>query len=106
MDAELHRKKGELLFASARADDAQAEEELCLAITIAREQSAKLLELRAATSLLRIQASRGFGVPATDLLRRLLRWFSNAPEIPDVREARELLAALAGTPFLKSMNCR
>ncbi len=99
MDAELHRKKGELLLARTGTDDAQAEQEFRQAISVAREQSAKLLELRAATSLLRMQANRGFGAAATDPLRPLLGWFSNGPEIPDLREARELLAELVTAPF-------
>jgi hypothetical protein len=42
-DAELHRRKGELLL----ADPTTAEQALRQAIAIARDQSAKLFELRA-----------------------------------------------------------
>ena len=92
MDAELHRKKGELLLARTGTDDGQAEQELCQAVSIAREQSAKLLELRAVTSLARLRLARGIGTAATDLLRPLLAWFADAPEIPDLRAARAVLA--------------
>ena len=54
LDAELHRKKGELLLVGTDAEAAQAEKEFCQAIDIARDQSAKLFELRAATSLARL----------------------------------------------------
>jgi tetratricopeptide (TPR) repeat protein len=94
MDAELHRKKGELLLARTGTDDARAEQEFCQAISIAREQSAKLLELRAATSLARLRSDRSSGAAAAELLRPLLAWFNDGPEIPDVRDARAVLADL------------
>jgi predicted ATPase len=94
LDAELHRKKGELLLALADADADQVEQEFRQAISIAREQSAKLFELRAVTSLARLQSDRGASEVAAELLRPLLAWFSGGPEIPDVREARALLADL------------
>ena len=58
LDAELHRKKGELLLAGTDADAAQAEQEFGYAIDIARNQAAKLFELRAATSLARLWRCR------------------------------------------------
>jgi predicted ATPase len=94
LDAELHRKKGELLLALADADADQVEQEFRQAISIAREQSARLFELRAVTSLARLQSDRGASEVAAELLRPLLAWFSGGPEIPDVREARALLADL------------
>lgn len=94
MDAELHRIKGELFLAGPDRDEAQAEAELHHAISVARGQSAKLFELRAANSLARLQSSRGDGATAADLLRPLLAWFIDGPEIPDLRDARALLATL------------
>jgi class 3 adenylate cyclase/tetratricopeptide (TPR) repeat protein len=94
LDAELHRKKGELLLALADADADQVEQEFRQAISIARHQSAKLFELRAVTSLARLQSDRGAGAVAAELLRPLVAWFSGGPEIPDVRDARALLADL------------
>ena len=75
LDAELHRKKGELLLALADADADQVEQEFRQAISIAREQSARLFELRAVTSLARLQSDRGASEVAAELLRPLLAWF-------------------------------
>jgi len=95
MDAELHRKKGELLLASAHGDGTQAEEEFRHAINIARNQSARLYELRAATSLARFWSVRGRFGAARNLLRPISSWFSEAVDIPDVRDAGALLSELA-----------
>jgi class 3 adenylate cyclase/tetratricopeptide (TPR) repeat protein len=97
MDAELHRKKGELLL-SADSDRANAEQELCQALATARDQSAKLLELRAATSLARLWSSVGRRQAAQELLRPLYDWFSHGQEIPDVNEAQSLLEELDAEP--------
>ena len=94
MDAELHRKKGELLLARTGPDDARAEQELCQAISIAREQSAKLFELRAGSSLARLWSARGRRAAAQDLVGSTLAWFGEGTDVPDVLEARELLAGL------------
>jgi class 3 adenylate cyclase/tetratricopeptide (TPR) repeat protein len=97
MDAELHRKKGELLL-WAGTDRARAEQEFCQALEAGRDQSAKLLELRAATSLARVWSTTGRRQPALELLQPIYGWFSRGPEILDVREARSLLTELDATP--------
>jgi tetratricopeptide (TPR) repeat protein len=94
LDAELHRKKGELLLACSEPDAARAEHEFRHAIDIARNQSARLFELRAATSLARFWSARGRRAAARETLRPIHAWFSEGPDIPDVREARMLLAEL------------
>lgn len=95
LDAELHRKKGELLLIASQDVHAdQAEQELCLAISIAREQSAKLFELRAGTSLARLWSARGRRAAAQELVGSMLVWFGEGADVPDVLEARELLAGL------------
>jgi class 3 adenylate cyclase/tetratricopeptide (TPR) repeat protein len=98
MDAELHRKKGEVLLACAHGNGAQAELEFRQAMDIARNQSARLFELRAATSLARLWSGQGRLAAARDLLRPIYGWFSDGPEIPDLQEARALLGALDATP--------
>ena len=50
LDAELHRRKGELILASENSDTEQAEQAFRQAIDIGREQSARLFESRAATA--------------------------------------------------------
>ncbi|HME25821.1 MAG TPA: AAA family ATPase [Acetobacteraceae bacterium] len=98
LDAELLRKKGELLLASAGGNDAQAEQEFRHAIDIARSQSAKLFELRAATSLARLWSDQGRRATARELLRPIYGWFSQGADTPDVREARSLLVELDEAP--------
>jgi class 3 adenylate cyclase/tetratricopeptide (TPR) repeat protein len=92
LDAELHRKKGELLIACSDTEPAQAEQEFRQAIDIARKQSARLFELRAATSLARLWSVGGRREAALELLRPLYAWFGEGADIPDLREAREVLA--------------
>ena len=67
-DAELQRRKGELLLAADGVDRAAAEACFRRAIDIAQGQSAKSLELRAATSLARLLAKQGQRRQAHDLL--------------------------------------
>jgi predicted ATPase len=98
MDAELHRKKGELLLASALGNGAEAEREFRHAIDIAHNQSARLFELRAATSLARLWSVRGRCAAARELLWPIYAWFSERGDIPDLLEARALLAELASKP--------
>jgi class 3 adenylate cyclase/tetratricopeptide (TPR) repeat protein len=98
LDAELHRKKGELLLARTDTDAAQAEQEFRQAIDIARNQAARLFELRAVTSLARLWSVRGRRAEALELLRPIHDWFSEGADIPDVQEARALLVDLDATP--------
>ncbi len=99
LDAELHRKKGELLLAYTDTDAAQAEQEFRQAIDIARDQAAKLFELRAVTSLARLWSVRGRRADARELLRPIHAWFSEGIDIPDAQEARAFLAGLDAASF-------
>jgi hypothetical protein len=64
------------------------------AVAVAREQNARLLELRAAT---RLAAHRlALGEMPTDVLARiadLCDWFAPSPDLPDVVRARALVEA-------------
>ena len=51
VEVEMHRLRADLLLARSRPDEAEAEAGFRRALDIAREQSAKSLELRAATGL-------------------------------------------------------
>src|SRR5205823_8377655 len=65
-EAELNRQKGQLLLRKGHTD---AAEELCrIALGIARQQEAKLWELRAAVSLARLRRDQGSRAEARDLL--------------------------------------
>jgi predicted ATPase len=67
-DAELHRRKGELLFGDDEGNHIQAEQELRLAVGIARGQEAKLFELRTATSLAHLLSRQGRRADACKML--------------------------------------
>jgi predicted ATPase len=93
-DAELHRRKGELLLAHDQPNPIQAEQELCQAIDIAGGQAAKVFELRAATSLAHLWSGQGRRAEARDLLAPIYAWFTEGFGLPDLRQARELLAQI------------
>jgi predicted ATPase len=58
LDAELHRRRGELLMLSAHPNPDAAEREMRWAIRVARNQSARLFEMRAYVSLARHRLGR------------------------------------------------
>jgi predicted ATPase len=97
-EAELHRLRGELLLKSpsSRSDSTINEAERCLrqAIAVARGQSAKSLELRAATSLSRLLLGRGKTDEARGLLSEIRRFFTEGFDSKDLKEAEALLAKI------------
>jgi DNA-binding SARP family transcriptional activator/tetratricopeptide (TPR) repeat protein len=93
-DAELHRLRGELLWARG-TDVRDVETALLRARAIAREQRARSLELRAATSLARLWGEQGRTGEARRMLDEMYGWFTEGFETPDLRRARTLLARLA-----------
>jgi predicted ATPase len=89
---ELHRHKGQLLL---RQGNAEAAEELYhKALRIAREQEAKLWELRAAVSLARLRREQGRRAEARDILKPIYGWFTEGFATPDLKEAKALLDEL------------
>ena len=93
-DAELHRRKAELLLLGPMHDAAAAERELWEAIDIARSQSGKPFELRAAMTLARLWHRSGRRAEANQLLAPLLASFTEGHSTPDQLEARILLSEL------------
>ena len=92
-DAELHRLRGDLLLAGgAEASDAEAA--YLRAIEIARSQQARALELRAATSLVRLSPGRRRAGDAWQLLQDLYSWFTEGLDSPDLQAAGSVLAKL------------
>lgn len=90
-DAELLRQRAELQRAR-RGDHAAAEADLQRALAVARAQGARSLELRAAVSLARLWREAGRAAEGRALLAPLLAWFTEGADMPDLQEARELLA--------------
>jgi predicted ATPase len=67
---------------------------------IAASQGAKLLELRATTSLARLWSEHGRRKEARELLAPLYGWFTEGFDISDLKEARTLLAGLGAEQTL------
>jgi predicted ATPase len=113
-EAELYRLKGELTlqrlqtadykfhvpfdFQSTAASNLQIEAQTCFhkAIEIAREQSAKSLELRAVVSLSRLWQDEGKPKEAHELLVKIYNWFTEGFDTADLEEAKALLDELNG----------
>jgi predicted ATPase len=97
LEAELYRHKGQLLLRQGHCE--AAEELYCKALGIAREQEAKLWELRAVTSLARLRRDQGRHCEARDLLTPVYGWFTEGFDTPDLKEAKVLLDSLLdGSP--------
>jgi len=91
-EAELHRLRGDLLCATG--DRAGAEQSYHLALTVAKQQSAKLFELRAATNLARLWRDQGKRSEARDLLSPIYSWFTEGFDTPVLQDAKTLLDQL------------
>jgi predicted ATPase/class 3 adenylate cyclase len=94
-EAELHRLRGQLLAAlpdGGRPDEASTA--FLRAIDVARHQSAKSWELRAATNLGRLWHDQGKPAEARTLLVPEHDWFSEGFKTSDLREAKALLNVL------------
>ncbi|MCW3678752.1 adenylate/guanylate cyclase domain-containing protein [Burkholderia cenocepacia] len=102
-EAELHRINGMLLLGppSARIPDSTGTEraERCFhrAIDVARHQGARLVELRAASSLARLWQSQGRTGEAQRMLSKVYGAFAEGFDTVDLHEAAELLAALGSS---------
>ena len=89
--AETHRLKGELLLKLGHSNSADAQNYFQRAIEIARQQSAKALELRAAMSLARLLKRTGRRNEARTTLGEIYSWFTEGFETADLKEAKALL---------------
>jgi len=93
--AELYRLQGWLL--DVMSHDNRTAVETCFqqALNVARNQQAKSLELRAATSLARLWQSQAKCQEAYDLLAPMYGWFTEGFDTADLREAKSLLETLS-----------
>ncbi len=85
---ELHRIRAETMMAG---DPAAAEVDLRHAMTLARSQGSLLLELRAATSLLRVVSSRSARRTGFETLANLVNRFEPSLQTRDLLGARTIL---------------
>jgi tetratricopeptide (TPR) repeat protein len=91
-ESEWFRIQGDLLL--TRAGDEAAATCYENALQIARQQTAKSLELRAATSYARLLAQQGDKVRAKELLAGIHGWFTEGRDTRDLIEAKTLLDSL------------
>jgi predicted ATPase len=96
-DAELNRRKGELLLIEQSKKHKVDEAVECFqnALNIARRQQAKSFELRAAMSLSRLWQQQGKKVEAHQLLSDIYGWFTEGFDTADLKEAKVLLDEMA-----------
>jgi predicted ATPase len=93
-EAELACIGGELRRIRGAPPD-EVEAYLQTALNVARTQSARSFELRAAMSLARLWRDHGRVVEARGLLASVYGWFTEGFETPDLRAAKALMAELA-----------
>jgi predicted ATPase len=93
-EAELNRQKGELLQRQEQSEPAA--QWYRNARRIAKEQGAKLWELRATVSFARLRSNQGRTAEAHDLLAPIYGWFTEGFDIPDLKNAKALLEAVKG----------
>ena len=91
--AETWRVRGDVLLSAGRSE--HATECFERALVVARSQSARLFELRVATSLARLWCNQGKYGEARDLLAPIYGWFTEGFDTADLREAKALLDELA-----------
>jgi predicted ATPase len=94
-ESELHLTKGELLLRQAASSPQQAEICFNQALVVARAQSGKSLELRAAMSLSRLWQRLGKRKEARELLAKTFGWFTEGFDTADLKAAKALLDELA-----------
>ncbi len=93
-DAELHRRKGELLLAVCESNAEEAEACHLKALMISRQQGTRSLELRSSISLSRLWRKQGRTGEASGLLSSVYDGFTEGAGTPDLKEALDLLENL------------
>jgi len=93
-EADIHRVKGELFLLVDGGKSSEAEACFGKAMTVARSQSAKSLELRAAVSMARLLRQTGKADKAGAQLSATLGAFNQQAETADVAAAKALLQEL------------
>ena len=92
-EAEIYRLRGRLFLSINQHGAAEASYRNALAV--ARRQSAKFWELRAALDLARLWRDQGKRTEARDLLAPIYGWFAEGFDTPVLQDAKALLDELA-----------
>jgi class 3 adenylate cyclase len=93
-EPEVARIRGEILLAQSRSNADEAEAAFRQALAVARRQSCRALELRAAISLARLLGDSGRGAQAREVLAPIYGAFSEGFARPELVAAKALLAEL------------
>ena len=93
-EPESHRVRGKLLLQQGIAPTEDVEGCFWRGLELARKQSAKSWELRAATSLAALWRGLGRRSEAYDLLAPVYGWFTEGFDTPDLKAAKALLNEL------------
>jgi class 3 adenylate cyclase/tetratricopeptide (TPR) repeat protein len=95
VDAELYRLKAEAILMLGASATVEAEACLRKAIEIARGQSARWWELRAAVNLARLLRDTNRHEEARAMLAEIYNWFTEGFDTADLKEAKALLEELS-----------
>ena len=105
-EAELHRARGDILLQRNPANSAPAAGAFLTAITIAKQQSTRSFELRAALALAKLHQSTDRPVEAYAVLTPALDGFAPTSQMSEIAEAQALLAELSQTAEVKGAVAR
>ena len=94
-EAEIYRISGEIELKCPNLGGATPEVYFERALSVARAQQAKSLELRAAISMARLWSEQGKRAEARNLLAPIYGWFTESLDTLDLKAARVLLEELA-----------
>jgi predicted ATPase len=94
VEADLYRLKGKLLLEVSPQNHPEAEACFHRAISVARNQNAKSMELRAAISLSCFWHKLGKKAQARQMLEEICGWFTEGLNAPALRKARNMLGEL------------
>jgi hypothetical protein len=92
-EAEVLRMKGWVL--SLKSDLPSAEQSYRASLKVAREQKARGLQLRTATSYARLLKDQGRGGDALAVLKPVYEWFTEGFDTTDFKKATVLLEELS-----------
>lgn len=95
MSAELHRISAEIILLDPDGDRAQAQSQFEQALHAAESQEARFWKLRAALGMARLWRDDAKRQQALDVLTPVYHSFGEGLMVPDLRQAKDLLNALA-----------
>jgi class 3 adenylate cyclase/predicted ATPase len=96
LEADVHRLRGEIALQSPERDEDEAQASFERALGLARAQTTRSWELRAATSLARLWRDQGRRAEALALLAPVYGWFTEGFGTLDLKQASALLDELRG----------